>query len=536
VFSGEICEICGAPAARFMFGRFICDGEGCLGRSRLLRGGPAGHRRREFSDFEECEGYLDRCGLFSIKPGLERIKYLCRMLDGCGREPEIIHVAGTNGKGTTAAMAAAILSGHGVRTGLYLSPHVVSVRERISVDGRWIPEEEFCRIMNLMAPHFTLMGTDPALGHPSYFEILTAVALRYFSDAGARAAVLEVGLGGRWDATNCVTSGIAVITNIGLDHTRHLGDTRREIAAEKAGIIKPGTRSVISGIGPDDEVFPVIEERTLPGVYRDMDHPNRYSDRDIGPPDSGSRNVMEKPLLQTIDRDIFFDGGHRDFAVYCPMGEFRGLGLQMPGDHFLHNASLAVTAAASLLESMNIEPGEGSIRNALREFSMVGRMQVIERSIEGRPFLFILDGAHNPDALRALRSAIPVSTGGLSTVVFGMMKDKKMPAMLAALAEFGPRELIFCSCRHERAAPSGDLKENADRCRETVRDSKDGGERVGMFAGTGLIDGGGVPAALEMAVKVTPGGGTILICGSFYVVGEALEMLGAGETGKIGMM
>jgi dihydrofolate synthase/folylpolyglutamate synthase len=399
-------------------------------------------------------------------------------------------------------MAACILNGHGIRTGLFLSPHVKCIRERISIDGRWIPGDEFCRIMNLLAPHFRSMERDGGPGHPSYFEIVTAVALRYFADSGVGAAVLEVGMGGRWDATNIVKSDIAVITSVGLDHSQHLGETRHKIAAEKAGIIKEETGLFVSGIGTDDSVFEVLREHT-------------------------ARRNSRIPIL-AMGRDFGFSGNSGSCNFQCPGRDFVNLSLGIPGTHFIHDAALALTASRELMRIMNVEVLDEMVREVLGGFSLTGRMQILEtgreEGAEPGP-VFILDGAHNPESLLALRDSLEETASWAGaraagrTIVFGVMRDKNIREMLQCAHEMKAGRMIFCSCAGERAVPSSKLLEEAGRI-------VSGDECE-------LLDGGSVAGAVRLSIEPAgknretgrPTFRNVLVCGSFYVVGEALEEL-----------
>jgi dihydrofolate synthase / folylpolyglutamate synthase len=340
--------------------------------------------------------YLYNLQKHGIKLGLETMATLVRRLGMPQARYRTLHVAGTNGKGSTAAMAAAVLQAAGYRVGLYTSPHLVEFRERIRVNGTMIPEAEVARLTE------QLQGLcEPDLA-PTFFECTTAMAFQYFADAQIDIAVLEVGLGGRFDATNVVTPLACAITTIALDHQEYLGTTPASIAFEKAGIIKPHVPVVLGRIA--DEA-----RRTIEQVARDRAAP-----------------------LSCLGRDFHAIGKSADqFAFRGRRVAYDDLHCALHGVHQLDNAACAL----ALLEAAG--PGEvavteQAVREGLCGVQWEGRLEVTEH----RP-MTVLDGAHNPAAAAALarylRSFVRSHPKSRVILVLGMMRDKDHRGFVAPL-------------------------------------------------------------------------------------------------------
>lgn len=351
----------------------------------------------------EIDALLAKLPRFSelgiLKPGLEHTHDL---LDALGRPQDafdIVHVAGTNGKGSTASFLAAMNRAAGVRTGLHTSPHLWKVTERMRIDGQAAPE-------NWLADALRRTRSLVEKTQPSYFELTFALSLLYFAEHGVELAVVETGMGGRLDATNVLTPALSIITDIGLDHTRFLGHTLERIAQEKAGIVKPGVPVVTSARSPAIEVIEeVAETRNAPlhRVERDM-------------------QVLSETIALT----------ESTVTVSTPSRTFRDLHVGLGGKHQVRNAMTALRAA----ELLHID--ERAVHTGIREVCTLsglhGRWQVLTE----QP-LVITDAAHNADALAATLQHLRAfrKNGSALTVLFGVMRDKDTGAMGQLLAEVG---------------------------------------------------------------------------------------------------
>ncbi len=331
-----------------------------------------------------------------VKWDLERIERLLEALGSPHRQGRFIHVAGTNGKGSTCAMMASALQVAGLRTGLYTSPHLVDPRERIRIDGEWISEAAWCAAFDRVhAAVEDLLARDLIDTHPSFFETLTAMAFVAFEQAAVEVVVLETGLGGRLDATNLVDPEIAVITPIDFDHEAFLGSSIESIAAEKAGIIKTGRPAVFAEQRP--AAFAVLERRAL-----EMNAPVTLSSawliRDLQLEKFGSRF--------TLARD-------EEIPIHCPLA----------GAHQVENARTAVTA----LDVFGLAAAD--ISEGIARASWPGRLERIATDPD-----IILDGAHNPAGARALAAYIRQFFHGEPVrIVYGAMRDKAVDEVIGTL-------------------------------------------------------------------------------------------------------
>lgn len=376
-----------------------------------------------------------------------------------------IHIAGTKGKGSTGAMIAAILQAAGHRTGIYSSPHLISFRERIRINGEMIPEPEVARLVDRIKPAVDATTKRKAeLGALTFFELYTAVAFLYFAQQSVDWAVIEVGMGGRLDATNVVNPDLVVITPISLDHQAYLGSTLTEIAAEKAGIIKPDIPVVCAPQQP--EVTEVIRQRA---------------------------EACGAPLIVAADRSPLLEGINRGRGGETSLG--------MLGAHQLRNAAVAV-AAIEALRAQGHDISDEAVRNGLASARLRGRFEVHP----GKPTL-VLDCAHNRLSARALREALDDYLPTRKVVfVLGFSMDKDIPAILEELA---PRawKVILTRPKNPRAASPKRLQKLAEGILPSVLIAPD------------------VPAAVEQARRLASPDDVICITGSFYVVGEAMEAL-----------
>lgn len=350
----------------------------------------------------ECREYLGRLQHFGIKLGLENITALCLALGNPQNSFLSIHVAGTNGKGSVSAMLEQILRKHGLRAGLYTSPHLVRIEERIRVDGRCIGAKRFLELLErLKAVIDRLMSEGKLLYHPTYFEVLTALAFLEFAERQVDVAVLEVGMGGRFDATNVVRPLLSVITTIAKDHQQHLGSTLRRIAFEKAGIIKPGI-PVVCGVRGGEalrEIQRVARERNAP--VTEVFGPGR---------------ALETRTAR---------GGYR--FIYTGENGRYAFSLALAGRHQGANAATAI-AATEVLSRIWRPLDKAKVLKAVRETRWEGRLETVRR----RP-LVLLDGAHNVEGVTALAAYVKEVIGRPVVLVFGAMKDKDLRAMTRVL-------------------------------------------------------------------------------------------------------
>lgn len=416
--------------------------------------------------------WLETLQRFGEKPGLERIRFLLDALGNPERSFPTVHVAGTNGKGSTSAMLAAMLRAAGRRVGLFTSPHLVDYNERIAVDGRPVDDLSLDAALAKLGP-VVEAAAKSAVGQPTEFEVATAAAMLCFAEADVDVAVVEVGLGGRLDSTNVVHPVVSVITPIGLDHTNRLGGTLADIAAEKAGIIRPQV-PVVCGPQPE-EAFQVIAEAAaaagapLVAAGRDYDF-----------------------TLVAADRDgTVFDVRYRDRRL-------RGLRTALLGPHQAVNGAMA--AAAGLTLGLP----EAAIRKGLETVVWPGRMELLAR----RPFV-LLDGAHNAEGAQALAAALSVVFPDRRPVfVMGILREKPVERMLQALLPLG-RAVVFTVPRSSRTPPMPP-------------------EELARLAG-GLIDEVATELdagrAMERAWELAGPEGLVCVCGSLYLVGEVRRLL-----------
>ncbi|MBV5317937.1 MAG: bifunctional folylpolyglutamate synthase/dihydrofolate synthase, partial [Desulfobulbaceae bacterium] len=310
-------------------------------------------------NYREAEAYLDQLQFFKIKLGLDTTRNLLAELGNPQEQLNIIHIAGTNGKGSVGATLLSILSTAGYRTGFYSSPHLSSVRERFRIGTDCITEVDLAQLVTRLQTF--LSGRRP----PTYFECTTLLALLWFAQKKVEMVILETGMGGRLDATNVVTPLAAVLTDISRDHEQHLGTTLTAIAGEKAGIIKPGVPVIFSGRAP--ETVPVIAQRC-----RELQNP-----------------------LYLYGRDFSGEAQADGTFAYTPITGPRrtGLPLALAGAHQVVNASLALAVLELLADRFPIAPQ--TLADGLREVRWPGRLELLTLQMQGKTLRVLLDGAHN---------------------------------------------------------------------------------------------------------------------------------------------
>lgn len=367
-----------------------------------------------------------RVGAVALKKDLHNTLAMCSALDNPQDRFKSIHVAGTNGKGSTSHMLAAILQEAGYKTGLYTSPHLKDFRERIRINGKMVPKSFVTRFVNNQQ---SLIETI----EPSFFEVTVAMAFHYFAKEKVDFAIIEVGLGGRLDSTNIITPQLSVITNISLDHTHILGNTLPEIAAEKAGIIKPNIPVVIGeNQSETDDVF--IQKAKKEHA------PIRFASEDLA-----LKNSQQSGNSLMID--IFENGNLR----------FPKLTLDLTGTHQLKNV-LTVIKAILILKEKGFQISERSIYTALKNVKKLTGLQGRWQTLGKRP-LIICDTGHNKAGLTEVLQNISNTTHEKLHFVVGMVKDKDIDGVLAIL----PKTAIyyFCAPHLERALSANELQQKA---------------------------------------------------------------------------
>jgi dihydrofolate synthase/folylpolyglutamate synthase len=414
-----------------------------------------------------------------------------RLLDALGaphRRLRSVHVAGTKGKGSTAAMVHRLAVAAGLRTGLYTSPHLVDIRERIRVDEAMIARADLAARIRRARPHVDRMGA--AGDAPTFFEIFTALAFDYFAREAVDLAVAEVGLGGRLDATNVLRPDVSVITAVSLDHTAQLGTTLAAIAAEKAGIVKPGV-PVVSQPQPE-AAGRVIEDACrqagapLVCIGRDVRYTWSPAERDGRP-----GVCLTVRTLATVYEDLF---------------------VPLMGEHQAVNAAAALAAAERVpVLAERLKPDVA--HEALSRLQWPGRMQYVP----GAPPL-LLDGAHNRASLERLLEALAAHFPGRRVaVVFGAAADKDVDGMLEALSgRQAWAAVVLTRTDHPRAAKPDDLARRYTRL-----------DRAGAATAAGAAaTAANVHEAMRSARDAVGNDGLVVVCGSVYLVGEAMEGLG----------
>ena len=405
--------------------------------------------------YAEAIQFLYSLRIFGAKFGLENTFRLAELSGNPQHQLRFIHVAGTNGKGSTCAMLESVYRAGGLRVGLFTSPHLVSFRERIQINRQPISENDVVRLVQQLQP----LCASFADGHqPTFFEAITVMALRYFAEQKCDLVIWETGLGGRLDATNIVTPLASVITNIGIEHSEWLGDTVEKIATEKAGIIKPAVPAITSAaIGHGLE--------TITAIARERRSP-----------------------LTTVD------------AEQTHTAPLDSINLPLHGPHQRLNAALVVATIRTL--SGQIPVSDSALRSGLATIDWPGRMHRIQTK-SGQTVL--LDGAHNPDGAEALRIALleefPTAKPAM---IFGVFRDKDSTSMCHSLAPLAGR-ILLTPVHSER---SEDPSKLVDACLES-------NPRAPIEVCQSLTD------ALQ---KVTDAP-FVVIAGSLYLVGEAMELL-----------
>ncbi|HSP62682.1 MAG TPA: folylpolyglutamate synthase/dihydrofolate synthase family protein [Pyrinomonadaceae bacterium] len=430
-------------------------------------------------NFAEALSYLLSLGheTLTIKLGLANTETLLAALGNPHKEFPAIQIAGTNGKGSTAVTLDAICREAGIRTGLFTSPHLISITERISIDGEPVSEADFARFTAQVRQTAEELVKQRKLETlPTFFEHVTAIALLAFRAAKVDLAILETGLGGRLDSTTAARADIVAITSIAMDHEEYLGHSLAEIAAEKAAIIRPGVVAIIAR--QDKEALDVIVRQCEasgvgPGLIE---------------PDADISGISE-------------DGRCRA-TFETPTDKYANLWLGLRGRHQIANVATAI-GIAEVLREQGFAISRAAISKGVGKARHPGRLELWE----GRPRI-LFDGAHNPAAARALRSYLDEFVTGTITMIFGAMRDKALNEMAAVLFPVAD-QLILTELDNPRAASLEMLK---------LALPED-------FNATKLHQASSTVAALRIAKEVVPADGLICVTGSLYLVGTVQQAL-----------
>ena len=434
-----------------------------------------------------------RIGAAAYKADLSNTLALCAALDFPQKKFKSVHIAGTNGKGSTSAALAAFLQTAGYKTGLYTSPHLVDFRERIRINGAMIPEDFVVDFTDKIKP---LMEEI----QPSFFELTVAMAFQWFAEEKIDIAVIETGLGGRLDSTNVITPVLSVITNIALDHTALLGDTRSQIAGEKAGIIKPGVPVVIGE--NDSETEGIFRKKAAAqgsqlvfaedcwGLAPGGLTPSAPKERG----DSSIYSVAEFPENSSANSGVWYKAHHlQDDREICFASSLWGNYQQQN----LATVFTAVDALAKLGFAVRVEDAPVALADLSRQ-GLRGRYEVLQKSP-----LIVADVAHNPQGLKAVLEQWNGEFSGNGHVVLGFVRDKDVAAALSLFPK--DAQYYFCQAAVPRALPVAELAQ------------------MGSEAGLSGNSYGSVAEAVRAARKALGEKDALLITGSFFVVGEALE-------------
>lgn len=430
--------------------------------------------KNKLDDYSAALKFLYELQKLGMKFGLDNIKKLCAFLGNPELKYPTIHIAGTNGKGSTAAMIASILTASGYRTGLYTSPHLVDFSERIRIDGIPISASDLVEYVKLLRPQIVKASA-------TFFEATTAITFKYFYDKNVDVAVIETGLGGRLDSTNIIQPEVSLITTIGFDHMEQLGNTIQKITREKAGIIKKN----IPCITTVRDIQPLR-------IIRDVARKNKSELIEVG-------KVTSFELIETnLD--------HQVVSVFLRDVKIENMRIGLIGSFQKDNILLSIVTTKYLRDNkgfsrINFKTIKSGLRNVRKNSGLRGRLEVLNKNP-----VIIGDVAHNEQAFTELtRTLLKLGIRDVVTV-FGMMNDKEIDSVIPHLKKIS-RILIACAPRTERALKS---KRIIDKCR---------------LAEISCINGESVAEGLNIAKIHSRGEIPILICGSHYVLGEAIIAL-----------
>ena len=424
--------------------------------------------------YSEALDYIYDLTKYGIKLGLKNINYLLYLLGGPHKKLKIIHVAGTNGKGSTCSSISSILQSDGYKVGLYTSPHLVDFTERIKIDHKPIDRKKVSELLERIKPYIEKVANTPSYNHPTFFEVITSMAFLYFFEEQVDFLVLEVGLGGRLDATNVCEPLISVITHIDYDHMDKLGNSLKEIAREKGGIIKPEGIVISSDQYEEayNEIKKIAEEKNSL-IY------------------SVGREIIYKIVKSDIKGVIFDLKG-----IYH---EYKNLHTPLLGRHQAENSATAITAIEALkIRGVNI--AEKAIRVGLEKVKWTGRLEIIQNN----PTL-VLDGAHNPNGVKVMRDALKeIFSYRRLILVLAIFADKDYKKMIQIIVPNADL-IIATKTKNPRATPPRIIAKEAA---QYIDQNK-------------IIVTENIPQAINCALSNSKEDDLICMTGSLYTVGEA---------------
>lgn len=416
--------------------------------------------------YDEALAFIHKVNPMFCNPGLERVRALCRALKNPQDELKFIHVSGTNGKGSTSAMLDSILRSAGYKVGLYTSPFILRFNERIRVDGEEIPDDDLARMTEIIRPIAEAMDDKP-----TEFELITAIAFAYFKERGCDVVVLECGLGGRFDATNVIsTSLLSLITGISKDHVAILGDTIEKIAWEKAGIIKPGIPVIFGG---EDEVAREVIANEAKKIGSDFFIVNH-----------------EKIKIKSAN----LSGTTFDFDSY------EGLTIKLLGLYQPRNAAM-VLSAIDKLKGAGLHISDEAVREGLKKARWAARFEIIAE----HPTI-VFDGSHNAEGIRAAKESIMQYFGDKKVItISGVLRDKEYEKIAKDIAEVS-REVYTITPENPRALESQKYAEVIKEC------------------GASATPTSSIQEALKSAInEANKMGSAIVILGSLYTYGDVIK-------------
>lgn len=428
-------------------------------------------------NYQEALAYLDQLAGFGIKPGLQRITRLLELLDLPQEKYHIVHVTGTNGKGSASVMLASVLQHSSLKTGLYISPHLVDYTERIQIDGQPIGEQAFADCLDVIKPYVEQLQQE-GIDCPTQFEVLTAMAFFHFAIQHVDYAVIEVGLGGLLDSTNVAVPAISVITNVTMEHAQWCGGTLEGVARHKAGIIKEAVPVVTAATGEALDIIRSVAEKKAADIFVEG----------------------EDFRVEVISRDL--SGQRMEFSTELLGVSHSPYELQILGTYQRENSAVA-RMAAELLRNLDERITTESIQLGLRLARWPGRFEIME--YDGRTV--ILDGAHNPGGVKALRESLDTYfPEGVRVFLLGILKDKDVDTMLRELLRSG--DFVIASAPDSsRALEAAMLAEKARSVVEYV-DLQEEPEQ-----------------ALARGLELSHGAVPLIVTGSLYLVGGIRQML-----------
>ena len=431
--------------------------------------------------YEGALAFLREREQFHVKVGTRNIRLLAKALGHPERRFPSVVVAGTNGKGSTVAILDSILRAHGLRVGRFTSPHLVSINERILVNGRQLPNEEFADLVGAIESAARGLLPDQ---QPSFFETITGAAFLAFARHGLDAAVFEVGMGGRWDATTATDAPLGLVTRIALDHERYLGRTVAEIAGEKGAVARPGGELLIAPQEP--EAAAVLQESAR------------------------KRGARARDLAVETETDFTVLRAGATGRLVTPEATYDDLWLPLPGRHQLDNLALAVRGAERFFareELGTLDPVR--VREGVSAVRWPGRLEWLPA--DGSRPRVLLDAAHNPSGAERLADYLgSLGQNGRRVLVFGAMRDKRVEGMLPPLAPHFQR-VVLTAAASRRAISAADLRATS--------------EAVFSTNGTRCEAVEQVPDALARAFRLAGASGEVVIAGSIYLLGDALKTL-----------